>query len=102
MNWTAKHVKASTDHLGMIPSFFSESDPRPAREQIAERYAHGGGWSPLEGWKSFPDGSIQYPGDPPKLVLWETKLRSETIRVYFNAWVGIFQEDGSFEVARID
>lgn len=92
-----------TTHLGFIPSFLSEYDPRPAREQLDQNYAHGGGWSPMPGWQLQSDGeSLRYPGDPVLHPLAEAKLRDETIRFYDCAFVAIFQPDGSFEVDRLD
>jgi hypothetical protein len=48
------------------------------------------------------NGNIKYPGDPQNKLLFEAKLRDETIRVYEHAWVAIAQPDGSFEIARMD
>lgn len=96
------------DLLGLIPTFFSETDPRSAAEQIHEAYVYGGGWHPLQGWKYAEDtGQIVYPGDPPLrpfaiAILHGSSPRPETILVYPYAWVAIVQADGSFEVSRID
>jgi hypothetical protein len=93
------------DLLGFIPDFILEMDPRPAREQINDRYAHGGGWHPFgKGeWVYDPaSGSIKYPGDPAYLPVAKGQLRDETILVYKHAWVCIVQKDGSFEVSRMD
>lgn len=102
MLWVMKHPRATLDMLGFIPEFITESDPRPAREQIDEAYSHGGGWRKFEGFKMLPNGNIVYPGDPPMLLLFETHLRQETIRVYQHAWVAIVQPDGGYEIARLD
>lgn len=89
--------------LGYIPHFLSENDPRSAKEQINQNYSHGGGWSPMPGWLLSPTSrSIRYPGDDPLQAVAEARLRSETILVYPHAWVAIVQEDGSYEVARMD
>lgn len=45
---------------------------------------------------------ITFPGDPMMPLLAEAKLGKETIRIYDCAWVAIVQEDGSFEISRID
>jgi len=102
MQWTLKHPKMTMEHLGYIPTFFDESDVRPAAAQVQANYSHGGGWSPMKGWTMQPDGSLSYSGGPPYKVRAETKLRDEIIRVYDSAWVAIVQPDGSFEVARLD
>jgi hypothetical protein len=100
MQWEAKHPRANMGALGFIPSFLSEADQRPAAEQLHEAYQ--GGWAPFKGFEMLPDGSISYPGDPALPVLFEVKLRDETIRVYPYAWVAVIQPDGSFEIARMD
>jgi hypothetical protein len=100
MIWYLKHPSARPDHLGFIPSFLHEGDPRPAREQINENYVSG--WSPFHGI-TMDEGCLRYPGDPPFPLIAESKLRDETIRLYFpGAWVAIIQPDGSYEVAKID
>jgi hypothetical protein len=101
MIWYLKHPAATPDHLGILPSFLHEGDPRPAREQIDKNYKHGG-WRPFPG-VTVDEGCLRYPGDPPFPLIAETKLRDETIRLYFpGAWVAIIQADGSYEVAKID
>ena len=96
--------------VGLIPMFIDERDPRSAREQFNERYAHGGGWRPFEGFVLQPGlmardrdvPAIRYPGDPSLPPLTYAFLRDELIVVYPSAWVGIFQPDGSFEISRLD
>jgi hypothetical protein len=84
---------------------FSEEDPRPARDQINDRYAHGGGWSPLtpNRWKIVSEeGHIQYPGDPPLPPLFQWNLHEEVLRLYSHGLVMIIAPDGSFEISRMD
>lgn len=102
MEWIQKHKQATIEMLGWIPSFFSEADPRPAREQLESNYSHGGGINPLPGFTMLPNGDLSYPGDPPFELLAETKLRDEIIRVYHYSWLSIIQPDGSFIVTRVD
>lgn len=92
----------SEESLGFIPSFLSHADGRPARDQFNERYAHGGGWQPMSGWSMGPVGEILYPGEPALPPIAVAALGSEVIRIYPHAWVSITQEDGSFEVSRMD
>jgi hypothetical protein len=92
-------------HLGAIPAFFDQADPRPARDQVNERYAHGGGWQPYGGFRPVAGGMQLrgHPEDPPLYAVAEAKLRDETIRLFQpGSWLGIFQPDGSFEIARCD
>ena len=102
MYWEMKHPKATMEHLGYIPDFLSESDPRSAREQLDSGYRHAGGWQPFQGFKMSSAGELLYPGDPPTRLIAETKLRGETIRLYEHSWVAVIQSDGSFEVCRMD
>ncbi|MBU2051483.1 MAG: hypothetical protein KKH61_21240 [Gammaproteobacteria bacterium] len=90
------------DLLGIIPLFLDDADPRPAKEQLDEKYAHGGGFRHLEGFKMLPNGDLKYPGDEPTRFLAHTYLRDEKIIFYEHAWVAIVQPDGSFEVSRLD
>lgn len=94
--------------VGLIPDFFSELDPRPAREQAADNYAHGGGWRPMKGWVlTWSRGDIgkakaHYPGDPPMREISRGMLRDEMIIVFECSWVAIIQPSGSFEISRMD
>lgn len=97
------HPKASSEMLGLLPTFWSELDPRPAKVQANLAYAHGGGWQPFNGFRVASDGSsLSYPDVRPLLLLAEAKLRDETIRLYECSWVSITQPDGSVEIARMD
>ena len=102
MAWFMVHPKITPEHLGLIPGFLSEDDPRPAREQIDASYGHGGGWRPYKGFTMGENHSLLGKGDPPLDVLAFTKLRDELICYYQYSWVAIFQPDNSFEVARLD
>lgn len=84
--------------LGIIPEFILADDPRPAHEQINERY----GWNPhLPGkWQMNQDDWLLYPGDPPLEPLAFTWLRDEKIIVYSYGWVAIVTGE-AFSVARL-
>lgn len=112
------HPRCTEDHLGAIPFFLMDSDPRPAVEQFNDRYRHGGGWFDLKvGPKGFvyrDDGALVYPQDPPLPALAEAWLHAlpntvypdgverERIVVHAGAFVSIHQPDGSFRVSRLD
>lgn len=100
--WEAKHPQANIDMLGYIPQFVSLHDPRGAVEQFDDNYRSGGGWTSFKGFDMLDNGNMQYPGDPQTRLLYEARLRDETIRVYESAWVAVIQPDGSFDVARMD
>jgi len=96
------HPHAS-ELMGYIPQFLLGHDPRSAAEQFNERYAHGGGWRPFDGFVlNHENGSIKYPGDPAYEPVAMIEFRDERIYIYPHAWVLILQPDGSYEVARMD
>jgi len=97
------HPRATPEHVGLIPSFLVESDPRPAHEQFHERYSYGGGWFPMKGFKRNPQTNVlSYPGDPPLRPIARIKFRQELILIYEHAIVAIIQPDGTFSAARMD
>lgn len=101
-SWILMHG-IDPDMLGFLPIMWDENDPRPAKEQANENYSHGGGWRPMAEWSFDKDTmEIQYPGDPAYKPIAMTQLRDEAIIVYRHAWVCILQEDGTFEVSRMD
>lgn len=63
--------RVTPEHLGFIPCFLIDHDPRPASVQIDERYAHGGGWRAMSGFRAVGAVTdtcapiLRYPGDPP-------------------------------------
>lgn len=101
MIYFALDPRFEMEHLGFLPGFLSEEDPRPAREQIDANYSHGGGWRPLAGW-TREELTITYDGDPPMVPFAMAFLRDEKLFFYPYSQVMIIQKDGSFEVARID
>lgn len=100
MTWIKHHPGVD---LGYLPSFLLEEDPRPAKDQINERYTFGG-FRPAKGngFTLHADNSFSYPGDPRQHPLAQTQLRDELIVLYPYDFVAIIQPDRSFEIARID
>lgn len=99
-DWEMLDPRMTLDHLGFLPEFLSDHDPRPAKEQFAAN--HHPGWRAFKGFVKGADNSLTYPGDPPQPVLAQTKLRDELICYYYHSWVAIIQPDGTFEVCRMD
>lgn len=98
----ALHPRCTVDHVGFIPTFLDEDDPRPAAEQFQERYIYGG-WRNQSGFKKGNVRySLRYPGDPPLYPIAAMQLRDETIMVYDCGYVAIWQKDGTFEACRMD
>lgn len=104
MRWNLLFPGMTAEHLGLIPTFLRDDDPRPAREQFNERYAFGGGWHALSGCKLSESGAIIFPGDPPNPPVASTILpmTAEVVSLHRWSFVSIVQADGSFEVARMD
>jgi hypothetical protein len=100
MDWQLLHPGMTLEHLGAIPEFLDEADPRPAKAQFAERYVSG--WSPMQQWELRPGHILKYPGDPAMKPLARLDFRDETILLYQYAFVVIVQKDGAFEVSRMD
>jgi len=93
--------------VGFIPSFLNEADPRPAKEQINEAYAHGGGWNSFNGFGLGIDSrselyTLEYEGDPPTHELSRATFRDETLVFFEHSWFAIIQKDGSYDIARLD
>ena len=114
LNFTYINSRCTPDHLGLIPDFFMDSDPRPAIEQINDRYRHGGGWFDLKvgrgGFTMDSGGVLRYPEDPPMPPLAEAMLhdcgtpehKGERILIYSAGFVAVVQGDNSFRVSRLD
>jgi hypothetical protein len=101
--WSEK-VRGGYAACGHIPGFIDANDPRPAREQIDERYVWGG-WKPFKGFKfNQKNVTLEYPGDPPMRAYAMAYLpqTDEMVVVFEHGWVAIVQGDDSVEVARID
>lgn len=108
--WVVKEINGY-DALGYLPKIIRGDDPRPVKEQVAERYAHGGGWSPFPTGKWTMDqttGAITYPpeepGDEPEVYepIALTTINHEKVFVYPHALVAVLQNDGTFDVVRMD
>jgi len=102
-----------TPALGFVPRFFHVGDDRPASEQLEERYAHGGGFRPMEGFeldlnREAPLASrIIYPADEdgPEEVyraVSYTLIGNELLIMFESSWLGIVQPDGEFAITRVD
>lgn len=107
MIWMGLDPRFGPEDLGYLPGFLSDADSRPAREQLDERYAHGGGYRPFgKGEWQFvaTDRRLKYPGDPwMKPVAAATLPGScETVLLYPGQMLLIQQADQSFTVTRVD
>jgi hypothetical protein len=101
LEWEMLHPQVTIEHLGDIPYWLSEANPKSAREQLNDGYVYGG-WRPFEGFRLGTDNALIYPGDPQIIPLAQVKLRHELIVFYPHSWVAVIQPDRSFEVCRMD
>lgn len=104
--WVALDKRFHPSQLGFLPDILLSNDKRTVREQLEDRYAHGGGWRP------FPEGhfklnrmtmTLKFPGDPLFKPIAFTQIGDETVVFYPNcSLLAIIQPDGKFEVSRVD
>ena len=100
---TFLHRNMTLEHLGFLPSFLDDADPRPIREQFNENYCSG--WHPIPRMTLLDGRSLHYPGDPLFEPLARIQLedgRKEFVYFYEHEVVAIVQPDGSFEACRMD
>lgn len=101
LEWKMLHPRMTMEHLGFIPYWLDDSNPKRAAEQLNDGYQFGG-WEPFKGFTLRDDNALTYPGDPPQMPLAEARLRDELIVFYPHSWVAVIQKDRSFEVCRMD
>lgn len=93
---------------GLLPQFLDRDDPRPAREQIHDAYAHGGGWNQFTGfdphidWADPTKSYLSYPDDPPMKAIAYTFFGEELVILFNYSWCAIVQPDLSTEIACLD
>ena len=104
--WTGLDRRFHPGHLGFLPDILMVEDKRPVREQLEDRYRHGGGFRPMRTpkWKFDPLTMVlRFPGDPPFKPLAWTMVNDEKCIFYpMCSLLCIVQKDGSWEVTRVD
>lgn len=89
--------------LGFLPDILREDDPRPVKDQLEDRYAHGGGWRPIKGFKMRAGHVLRYPGDRPFRPSAIAQFGDEKVIFYrAGSLLAVIQPDKSFEVTRVD
>jgi len=105
--WTALARPFSPAQLGLLPSFFIKDDPRPAVDQLNERYAHGGGFCPLDGFV-IEEGRIVYPAseewetDEVYYPIARTFVNGEPVTLFEMSWLTLKDKTGKTVVCRVD
>lgn len=104
MTWKILNSFFSIDDLGFVPYIVDANDPRSVQAQIADKYAHGGGWSPYGkgDWIIDDDGVLKYTYDEPMKPWAMTQVHGEVVRFYAHAIVSVVHTDGSLSVLRLD
>lgn len=93
---------------GLLPLFLDRDDHRPAREQIHEAYAHGGGWHEFAGftphidWDHPMNSYLSYPEDPPMQATAFAVFGEELVLLFQGSWCVVVQPDLSTQIARLD
>lgn len=92
--------------IGYLPDIILNEvyDSRPVVEQVNDRYAHGGGWHAMSGfkWEKLAQ-RLTYPGDKPMHANARFQANSkETVYVFDGGWVLVDRGPGNWEVARLD
>lgn len=102
VSWKMLHPMMTMAHLGYIPSWLDDENPKDARAQLGDGYIWGG-WKPFHGdFRLNANNSLSYPGDPILRPVAQAELRDETIVIYPHSWVAVVQKDRSFEIMRMD
>jgi hypothetical protein len=102
--WIAVDKHFEPQWLGFLPDILLEEDERPVKEQLEDRYAHGGGWRPIPGLKlNRMTMVMRFPGDPPYKPAAFTQIGKETVVYYpMCSLLLILQANGDYEVTRVD
>jgi hypothetical protein len=102
--WYSLDKRFRPDHLGYLTEIIVADDSRPVREQLEDRYRHGGGWRPITGFRlNRRTMVLTYPEDPPFYPIARTQIGNETVFFYPQcSLLLIMQEDGSYAVTRVD
>lgn len=106
-----KEEGLTTPDLFFLRAIFQETDPAKAADQIHLRYAHGGGFHPMDGWTlhdgwEAPGGTRLTYGSGQDAThareMARATLRDETLVLLDHAFLAIIQKDGAFKVTRVD
>jgi hypothetical protein len=101
--WVMLDPNFSAEGLGFLPDILLNDDKRSVKDQLEDRYRHGGGWRPIPGLTMTPSRTLRFPGDPPYRPSAITKINHELVIFYRQAsLLAVVQPDKSFTVVRVD
>ena len=104
MSWIQIDPCFPAEGLGFLWDILQREDKRPIKEQLEDRYAHGGGYCPFKGFTlDRSTMSLHYPGDPAFKPAAMAIFGAEEVYFYpQGSWLLILQSDGEFAVTRCD
>jgi len=87
------------ERAGLLPTLFSEDDPRPAYEQLPANYKFDVTLSrfTLTG-NGTKDWRLRYPGNLPLEPVSFAMLRGVALVLFEDNWLAIIQPDGAYKV----
>ena len=99
--WSHPHL------IGYLGQIFLNGTGETAQEQLNQRYAHGGGFHPFEGFilagaDETDAATITYPKDPPMREVSRLSLNEQTLILFEHQWLAIVEADNSYRVTRVD
>lgn len=102
--WIALDARFHPEQLGFLPDILTSDDARPVKEQLEDRYRHGGGWRPIPGMSlNRKTMTMRFPGDPIFKPAAFTTIGKEIVVFYPQcSLLAVIQPDGKFEVTRVD
>ena len=102
--WIGLDSRFHPDDLGHLGGILLSSDTRPVKDQLDDRYGHGGGYNPFPGFKlDRMTMSLKYPGDPLMRPAAMAEIGDEKVFFYaVGSWLLILQPDESYVVTRVD
>lgn len=80
--WVQPNGDIEIERIGILDEIFVPADPRPARAQVEERYAHGGGWSPIDALELRDGKCFSRLDDESWSETAHTEINGETIRLF--------------------
>jgi hypothetical protein len=103
--WVMAKEAGGFERLGMLPEILSSEDDTPYSEQIADRYAYGGGFRPFEGFElDAYRMTIKYPGDPAysALACLVGHPSGDICILFENSWVAVVASPTDYKITRMD
>lgn len=107
IEFTIVHPRATQYHLGYVPMFFNNMDPRSAADQLHKNYANGGGVNPRPKFSINAKGQLVWNHDELFERIAEATLHpghdlEEKLIFFTSSYLAIIQKNGDMVVTRVD